>query len=191
MHTTRSLLAVLTAFAVGSELLIPAQEARVTSVARQGNQLTIAWRGPVGWSHVLQYSPRLPATEWTEVRSVPTAPELNERTIPVPVGQPQGFYRVAFMPPAAGLGPRLFFTDLESGPNTGGQDNLGAFVAVYGEGLGAQRGTSTVTVGGSEVARYVIWGENNGARQMDKLVVQLGPAAASGPRRDQSRHMGL
>ncbi len=180
MRTTPRFLSGLTAFALSSTLLLHAQEPRVTSVASQGNQLTLAWRGPVGWTHVLQHSPRLPATEWTEVLSVPAAPELNERIIPLPVGEPHGFYRVAFTPPTAGIGPRLFFTDLESGPNTGGQDNLGAFVAVYGEGLGAQRGTSTVTVGGREVARYVIWGENNGARQMDKLVVQLGPAAASG-----------
>ena len=86
--------------------------------------------------------------------------------------------------PTAPLGsadPRLFFTDLESGPNTGGQDNLGAFVTIYGEGFGASRGNSTVTIGGKAVAKYVVWGQDNApARKMDLIVVQLGPNVTSG-----------
>ena len=175
-----SFLRVLTVLVLSRALLATGQEPRLTSVASQGNQVIIAWRGPVGWTHVLQHSPRLPATQWTEALSVPTASELNERAIPLPAGEPHGFYRVACTPPVAGLGPRLFFTDLESGPNTGGQDDLGCFVAIYGEGFGASRGNSTVTIGGREVAKYVIWGEDNAARKLDAMVVQLGPNVASG-----------
>jgi hypothetical protein len=77
--------------------------------------------------------------------------------------------------------PVLFFTDLTSGPKTGGQDNLGAFITIYGEGLGAARGTSTVTIGGVEAANYVIWGQDNGiARSLDVIVVQPGPDVTSG-----------
>ena len=77
--------------------------------------------------------------------------------------------------------PVLFFTDLTSGPKTGGQDNLGAFITIYGEGFGAARGTSTVTIGGVEVANYVIWGQDNGiARSLDVIVVQPGPNVISG-----------
>ena len=82
---------------------------------------------------------------------------------------------------AAAGDPLLFFTDLESGPNTGGQDNLGAFITIYGEGFGATQGNSTVTIGGTEVANYVIWGQDNGiARDLDMIVVQPGPNAVSG-----------
>ena len=56
--------------------------------------------------------------------------------------------------PAEPGGPRLFFTDLVSGPVTGGEDGLGVFVTLYGEGFGAERGDSIVTLGGSEVAAY-------------------------------------
>ena len=77
--------------------------------------------------------------------------------------------------------PRLFFTDLESGPNSGGQDNLGAFITLYGEGFGKARGNSQVTIGGRAVAKYVIWGEDNAfARNMDLIVVQPGPNVTSG-----------
>lgn len=92
------------------------------------------------------------------------------------------FIAFAFDKPIAqAASPALFFTDLESGPNTGGQDNLGPFITIYGEGFGAQRGNSTVTIAGQEVARYVIWGENNAiARDLDMIVVQPGPNAVSG-----------
>ncbi len=77
--------------------------------------------------------------------------------------------------------PVLFFTDLTSGPNTGGQDNLGSFISIYGEGFGAQRGNSTVRIGAAEVARYVTWGQDNGvARGLDMIVVQPGPGVSSG-----------
>lgn len=77
--------------------------------------------------------------------------------------------------------PVLFFTDITSGPKTGGQNNQGAFISIYGEGFGAQRNNSTVRIGGVEVANYVIWGENNaGARQLDLIVVQPGPNITSG-----------
>lgn len=77
--------------------------------------------------------------------------------------------------------PALFFTDLTSGPSTGGQDDLGAFVTIYGDGFGPERGSSTVTLGGVEVAKYVSWGENTGvARNLDTIVFQPGPGATSG-----------
>lgn len=69
--------------------------------------------------------------------------------------------------------PRIFFTDLVSGPNAGGEGNQGAFVTIHGKGFGASRGTSTVTVGGGLVAGYRIWTDT-------KVVVQLGAAAATG-----------
>ncbi len=77
--------------------------------------------------------------------------------------------------------PRIFFTDIISGPNTGGQDNLGAFITIWGEGFGLSRGNSKVTIGGAEVAKYMIWGKDNGmARDLDMIVIQLGPGATSG-----------
>lgn len=80
----------------------------------------------------------------------------------------------------SGSGPRLFFTDLESGPNTGGENNLGAFITLYGEGFGSERGSSTVTIGSQGVAAYIVWGEDNAARDLDMIVVQPGPETVSG-----------
>lgn len=69
--------------------------------------------------------------------------------------------------------PRLFFSDLESGPNTGGENGKGAWVTVWGKGFGSTQGSSTVTVGGRAVAGYPVWTDG-------KITFQLGSAAATG-----------
>jgi IPT/TIG domain-containing protein len=69
--------------------------------------------------------------------------------------------------------PRLFFSDLESGPNTGGENGKGAWVTVWGKGFGSTQGSSTVTVGGHAVAGYPVWTDG-------KITFQLGSAAATG-----------
>ncbi|MCG7853737.1 MAG: hypothetical protein MIO92_14555, partial [Methanosarcinaceae archaeon] len=77
--------------------------------------------------------------------------------------------------------PVIFFSDLTSGPNAGGQENLGAFITLYGEGFGSAKGNSTVTIAGHEVSKYVIWGEDNApARDLDMIVVQPGPNVTPG-----------
>lgn len=75
--------------------------------------------------------------------------------------------------PSDPRGPRLFFSDLLSGPNTGGQSGMGAFVTVYGRGLGASRGASYVTVGGGMARGYPVW-------STDHVAIQLGPDARTG-----------
>ncbi len=75
---------------------------------------------------------------------------------------------------AQAIKPSIFFTDLVSGPNSGGQQNLGAFVTLVGRNFGSTRGSSTVTVGGGAVAAYPLWSPT-------KIIVQLGPKAVTGP----------
>src|SRR5215467_6500599 len=69
--------------------------------------------------------------------------------------------------------PRIFFSDLESGPNTGGQNNNGVWVTIWGKGFGATQGTATVTVGTGAVASYPLWSDG-------KIIFQLGGAATTG-----------
>jgi hypothetical protein len=81
--------------------------------------------------------------------------------------------------------PRVFFSDLEGGPNFGGPSNLGAIVTVYGNGFGATRGASTVTIGGVAVARYYSWSNDKIAFQIGKvlsgnIVVNVGGTSSNG-----------
>lgn len=75
--------------------------------------------------------------------------------------------------PSWGAAPRIFFTDLTSGPKSGGQNNAGAFVTIYGRNFGATRGSSAVTIGGGPAASYPLWSDV-------KIAIQLGAAAVTG-----------
>ncbi len=77
--------------------------------------------------------------------------------------------------------PRLFFTDTITGAKTGGENNKGVYLTIYGKGFGATQGGSTVTIGGGAPAQYKIWGQNNSINTMqDMIVVQIGPNATTG-----------
>jgi len=67
--------------------------------------------------------------------------------------------------------PRIFYSDLESGPNTGGQGGFGAFVTIYGKGFGATQGSSVVTIGGVAAQKYLIWSDRQIAFQLGNSVV--------------------
>ncbi|MCG2711697.1 MAG: DUF5123 domain-containing protein [Candidatus Omnitrophica bacterium] len=71
------------------------------------------------------------------------------------------------------LPPVIFYSDLTSGPNTGGQDNKGVFVTICGKNFGSARGTSYVTIGGGYADNYPIWTDT-------KVTFQLGVNAATG-----------
>jgi len=89
------------------------------------------------------------------------------------------FLLLLFVSPAFLVGqaqaqtPTIFYTDINSGPNSGGENSRGAFVTLYGNNFGTTRGTSTVTVGGGAVTSYPIWTNS-------KITVQLGSAARTG-----------
>jgi hypothetical protein len=84
--------------------------------------------------------------------------------------------------------PRLFFTDLDSGPNSGGESVggfAGAYVTLYGNFLGVGQGTSTVTWNGLNCLRvvpptgaYTGWGNSHFWYQ--QLVVQIGSSCTPG-----------
>jgi hypothetical protein len=69
--------------------------------------------------------------------------------------------------------PVIFFSDLTSGPKTGGQNNKGVFVTIKGKNFGATQGTSHVSIGGGQADNYPVWSDT-------KISFQLGANAATG-----------
>jgi len=74
--------------------------------------------------------------------------------------------------PLFGASPVVFYTDLDSGPATGGENNLGVFVTVVGKRFGVTQGTSTITLGGGAVT-VKSWSDT-------KIVFQPGPGGTTG-----------
>src|SRR5579863_2177131 len=70
--------------------------------------------------------------------------------------------------------PLLYFTDIITGANTGGENGKGVYLTLYGKNFGATRGTSTVTINGNAPYQYKIWGSGNSVTGLlDMIVVQL------------------
>jgi IPT/TIG domain len=69
--------------------------------------------------------------------------------------------------------PRVFYTDLDSGRKTGGQNGKGVFVTVYGKFFGASQGSSTVTIGGGAVDNCPLWSDT-------RITCQLGSGPSTG-----------
>src|SRR5215831_13858380 len=68
----------------------------------------------------------------------------------------------------------IFYSDLESGPNRGGQNDAGTFVTVYGNNFGSN---PQVTVGGGQA---IIQTPPTPYLWYQKMVIQLGPNSVSG-----------
>jgi hypothetical protein len=77
--------------------------------------------------------------------------------------------------------PSIFFTDLASGPSSGGESVggfSGAYVTIYGNNFGASQGSSTVTWAGQNCLRIVSWGQS--WLWYQKIVVQFGSSCTAG-----------
>ncbi|MDE3197909.1 MAG: IPT/TIG domain-containing protein [Acidobacteriota bacterium] len=72
-----------------------------------------------------------------------------------------------------GQAPALFYSDLEGGPASGGANNKGVFVTLYGNRFGNTQGNSYVSIGSTPVASYTSWSDS-------KIVFQPGSAVSSG-----------
>ena len=77
--------------------------------------------------------------------------------------------------------PVIFFIDLTSGPNSGGESVsgvAGAYVTIYGNNFGAAQGSSTITWNGLTCLRVVSWGQQ--WQWYQKIVAQLGSSCTPG-----------
>ena len=84
--------------------------------------------------------------------------------------------------PAPSGSPVVLFTDVPSGPVSGGENNLGAYLSIFGRNLGSAAGlgtTTMVTIGGVAVANYRYLGPSKVSARlgMQELVVQVGALA--------------
>lgn len=79
----------------------------------------------------------------------------------------------ALMSPAAPAAPRVLYTDIVAGPNTGGEDDHGAYLTIFGNGFGAARNDSLVTINNVAVIVYKQWTDT-------RITVQPGAAVTSG-----------
>jgi hypothetical protein len=80
------------------------------------------------------------------------------------------------------MAPILFYTDLDSGPATGGEGGTnGAFLCVYGENFGSSQGSSQVSVGGVNLVNHKVWSDPGQPYLPGHYAKACGQIAASTP----------
>jgi PKD repeat protein len=93
---------------------------------------------------------------------------------------------ILFQPAHATAKPVILYTDILSGPNTGGENNNGTYLSIFGKGFGPDRASvnGKVTINGTEVAVYKQWGAQSkvyDSHGIQVITVQSGPSVTSGP----------
>jgi hypothetical protein len=73
--------------------------------------------------------------------------------------------------------PLLLYTDLLSGPNSGGENDNGTYLSLFGKDFGSSSGLGTATrvfIGGAEVVSYRYLGPCQGRTDIQQITVQIG-----------------
>lgn len=86
------------------------------------------------------------------------------------------FWMAAFLALTSSMAlanPKIFYTDILTGPNIGGENNNGAYLTLFGSGFGATRDSSRVTINDVPVADYKQWSDT-------KITIQPGEKVTSG-----------
>ena len=76
----------------------------------------------------------------------------------------------------ASIPPLILYTDIQSGPNTGGENNNGIYLSIFGKNFGTSGlGTTTkVFINNVEVTRYMSLGPSKARTDIQQLTVQIG-----------------
>ena len=74
------------------------------------------------------------------------------------------------------IAPLVLYTDIQSGPNTGGENGDGIYLSIFGKNFGTSGlGTTTkVFINNVEVTRYLSLGPSRGRTDIQQLTVQIG-----------------
>ena len=76
--------------------------------------------------------------------------------------------------PTAAGDPKVLYTDLVAGPTTGGENNLGAYISIFGKNFGNNLGQVRVYFGNVEAAAYRYLGPSKGRSDIQQITVQPG-----------------
>jgi hypothetical protein len=75
--------------------------------------------------------------------------------------------------PSSGA-PLVLYTDIASGPTSGGENNAGAYLSIFGRNFGASLSAVHVYIGGAEVNNYRYLGASLGRPDIQEITVQIG-----------------
>jgi hypothetical protein len=78
------------------------------------------------------------------------------------------------MPTTPTVGPLVLYTDIASGPNSGGENNKGIYLSIFGKNFGSDISTIKVFINDVEVDNYRYIGQSKGRSDIQQITVQVG-----------------
>ncbi|MDH5648408.1 MAG: right-handed parallel beta-helix repeat-containing protein [Gammaproteobacteria bacterium] len=84
------------------------------------------------------------------------------------------------LPAFSGKQPVILYTDIVSGPVTGGENGAGTYLSLFGTGFGDSLDDVKVLINGREAASYKYLGSSKGRPDIQQLSVQPGNGITSG-----------
>jgi Right handed beta helix region len=75
---------------------------------------------------------------------------------------------------APGAAPIALYTDIASGPNSGGENDKGIYLSIFGVNFGSSLAAVKVRIGGVEVDNYRYLGPSRGRPDVQQITVQVG-----------------
>jgi hypothetical protein len=82
---------------------------------------------------------------------------------------------------SAAVRPIVLYTDIASGPTTGGENNKGAYLSIFGKNFGASLPAIKVFINDVEVDNYRYVGPSKGRADIEQVTVQIGSLGSSTP----------
>lgn len=79
-----------------------------------------------------------------------------------------------FNPVGTTSSPLVLYTDLAAGPTSGGENNGGAYLSIFGRNFGSNLANIQVTIGGHPVAKEYYLGSSLGRPDIQQISVQVG-----------------
>lgn len=77
-------------------------------------------------------------------------------------------------PAETSTSPVILYTDITSGPNSGGENDQGIYLSVFGKNFGSSQQNLRLLIGGVEVASYRYLGPARGRPEVQQLTAQIG-----------------
>ncbi len=103
-------------------------------------------------------------------RVLPTAPTPPAQPAPPPPLTPPP----PATPPVSTTSPLVLYTDIASGPTSGGENNKGIYLSIFGKNFGASLSSLKVYINDAEVDNYRYLGSSKGRADIQQITVQVG-----------------
>ena len=147
-----------------------------------GNNLTFAITNKPSWATFSTTTGALTGTPTTSNvgATAGIGISVNDGTVTTSLAPFTLTVNAVASPPVTTGSPHVLYLDQIAGPVTGGENNNGTYLSIFGKNFGSDLSKVRVYIGSAEVAAYRAIGVSKGRNDIQQIVVQPGAGVGSG-----------